>query len=106
MAKMILEKCLTQAINEFSSFYKENTEKVNNYIKALKESGDYCKHDDLQNYHYKDFETRLSWDLARATKWNKWDCFDKDEFGYPIVEKDSHLTTLFKTALRMSNIMY
>ena len=92
---MILEKCLTQAINEFSSFYKENTEKLNDYIKELKESG-----------NYKDFETRLSWDLARATKWNKWDCFDKDEFGYPIVEKDSHLTTLFKTALRMSNIMY
>ena len=92
---MILEKCLTQAINEFSSFYKANTEKLNNYIKELKESKD-----------YKDFETRLSWDLARATKWNKWDCFDKDEFGYPIVEKDSHLTTLFKTALRMSNIKY
>ena len=95
MATMFFKDCLPEAINKFCSFYKENAEKLNNYIKELKESGE-CK----------DFETRLSWDLAWATKWNKWDYFEKDEFGYPIVEKDSHFITLFKTALRMSNIEY
>lgn len=95
MATRIFKNCVSYATEKFNSFYNDNIEKLNNYIKALKESKE-----------YKDFETRLSWDLARVTRWSNWDCFEKNEFGYPIVEKDSHLTTLFKQALRNSNIKY
>lgn len=86
---------LFYAVDKFNSFYNAHKEDVDKHINSLKDSG-----------NYKDFETRLAWDIARATRYNKWDCFEKDEWGYAVLPNDSQVTTLFKQALRNSVIKY
>lgn len=90
-----LKDCLPYAVDKFNSFYVANKEKLDMYIANLKASG-----------NYKDLETRLAWDIARATNYNKWDCFEKDDWGYAILPNDAQVTTLLKQALRQSEIEY
>ena len=80
---------VTEKFNEFYSMHKND---VDGYIVKLKASGD-----------FKDFETRLAWDLAHATHYLEW--MPKDEQGF-VAGNDSQMTTLFKQALHNSDIEY
>ena len=84
MVSMVTEK--------FNQVYAKHQNEIDNYINELKESGD-----------FKDLETRISWDLARVTKYMDW--MPKDEQGF-VIGNDAQLTTLFKQALRNSDIKY
>ena len=81
-----------EVTERFNHFYNENKEECINYIKLVKEEGS-----------YKDLETRLGWDFARATKYSQW--MPKDEYGF-ILGDSAKQTTLFKQALRNSDIEY
>jgi len=78
----------------FNQIYENNKNVTDSYIEKVKSEG-----------NFKDLETRLAWDIARATHYWKWDFLPKDEQGF-IDSNDSQLTTLFKQALRQSNIEY
>lgn len=79
-------------IDRFNEFYHANKEKCDEYILKVKESND-----------YKDLETRLSWDFARATRYFDW--MPKGDDGF-VLGNSAQLTTLFKQALRKSDIEY
>ena len=58
---------------------------IEGYSEALRDEGG-----------YKDFETRLAWDLLRIVKGTSWICNLYDQYGC----NDKHITTLAKAALR------
>lgn len=78
--------------DKFNQFYALHTKETDEHIAAVKESGE-----------FNDLETRLAWDIARAAKYRDW--MPKDEQGY-VDANDAQLTTLFKQALRNSDIEY
>ena len=78
--------------DKFNEFYAAHTKETDEHIEAVKESGE-----------FNDLETRLAWDIARAAKYRNW--LPKDEQGY-VNGNDAQLTTLFKQALRNSDIEY
>ena len=78
--------------DKFNEFYAAHTKETDEHIAAVKESGE-----------FNDLETRLAWDIARAAKYRNW--LPKDEQGY-VNGNDAQLTTLFKQALRNSDIEY
>ena len=78
----------------FNQIYENNKSVVDSHIEKVKSEGD-----------FKDLETRLAWDVARAAHYWNWDFLPKDGQGF-IDSNDSQLTTLFKQALRQSNIEY
>ena len=80
------------ATEKFNNLYASHKNEVDEHIKEVKESGD-----------FKDLETRLAWDIARAANYLDW--MPKGPDGY-ISGNDSHITTVFKKALRNSNIEY
>ena len=80
---------VTENFNEFYLAHKKETDK---HIAAVKESR-----------KFNDLETRLAWDIARAAKYKDW--LPQDEQGY-VNGNDAQLTTLFKQALRNSDIEY
>ena len=73
-------------------FYMSHKNEIDDHINNIKESGD-----------YNDLETRLAWDIARALRY--WEWMPKDEQGY-VGGTDAQCTTLFKQALRKSEIPY
>lgn len=78
--------------DKFNQFYAAHPEETDKHIEAVKESGE-----------FNDLETRLAWDIARAAKYRNW--LPQDEQGY-VIGNDAQLTTLFKQALRNSDIEY
>lgn len=79
-------------IEKFNEFYMAHKNETDMYINKVKASGD-----------FNDLETRLAWDIARATRYMEW--MPKDEQGYT-AGNDAQITTLFKQALRKSSIEY
>ena len=77
---------------KFNDFYMSHKNEIDDHINNIKESGD-----------YNDLETRLAWDIARALRY--WEWMPKDEQGY-VGGTDAQCTTLFKQALRKSEIPY
>lgn len=69
-----------------------------------------AKRYDLQEYanelkaskEYKDFETRLSWDVIRAACGVSYLCDLYDKYG----ANDSHISTLAKKAIKCLNLVY
>ena len=80
------------ATEKFNKLYVAHKNEVDAHIAEVKTSG-----------NFKDLETRLAWDIARATRYREW--MPKDEQGYT-VGTDAQLSTLFKQALRNSSIEY
>lgn len=80
------------ATEKFNEFYMAHKNETDAHINKVKASGD-----------FKDLETRLAWDIARATRYMDW--MPKDEQGYT-AGNDAQITTLFKQALRNSSIEY
>lgn len=78
----------------FNQIYENNKSATDSHVERVKSEGD-----------FKDLETRLAWDVARAAHYWNWDFLPKDRQGF-IDATDSQLTTLFKQALRQSNIEY
>lgn len=65
-----------------------NLQEYTNKLKASKE--------------YKDFETRLSWDVIRAACGTSYLCDLYDNYG----ANDSHISTLAKKAIKCLNLVY
>lgn len=76
----------------FNDFYHANERATIAHIEAVKKSGD-----------YKNLESRIAFDMARATKYRDWPFLPKDRQGY-IAATDKELETLLLQALRKSDI--
>ena len=80
------------ATEKFNEFYMAHKKETDMHINYVKESGE-----------FNDLETRLAWDIARATRYQNW--MPKDEQGFTL-GNDAQKATLFKQALRNSSIEY
>jgi len=69
--------------NVISAFEKVK-EQIPAYVEYVKAAG-----------NYNDLETRIAWDLLRATKGSAWICELYSKYGC----NDNHITTLAKRAL-------
>jgi hypothetical protein len=78
--------------DKFNELYAEHKKECDSHIEKVKASGE-----------FKDLETRLAWDFAHAIHYDKY--LPTDEQGF-VNANDNTLTTLFKQALRKSEIQY
>lgn len=86
---MLLQNELGFVENKMKELAKRyNLQEYTNKLKASKE--------------YKDFETRLSWDVIRAACGTSYLCSLYQKYG----ANDSHITTLAKKAIKCLNLVY
>lgn len=98
-----VRKVLKEGRGHFGSLVDMVTEKFNDFYVAHKEETDIHIDDVKKSGKFNDLETRLAWDIARAARYRDW--MPKDEQGF-VQGNDAKLTTLFKQALRKSEIDY
>lgn len=98
-----VKRILKEGRGRFGNLVSMATEKFNDFYMAHKDETDTYIDDVKRNGDFNDLETRLAWDIARATRYMDW--MPKDEQGFTL-GNDSQITTLFKQALRNSSIEY
>lgn len=76
---------LRNELNFVTTEYKKNIDKIEEYAKWLKENGE-----------YKNFETRLSWDILRGIIGTTTICSWYDKYDC----NDAHIKTLARRALK------
>ena len=103
IVKESVKRILNEGRGRFGNLVDMATEKFNELYVAHKNEVDMHINKVKTNGDFNDLETRLAWDIARATQYMEW--MPKDEQGY-IVGNDAQLSTLFKQALRNSSIEY
>lgn len=103
MIEESVRKVLKEGRGHFGGIVDMVTEKFNDFYAAHKEETDIHIDDVKKSGKFNDLETRLAWDIARAARYRDW--MPKDEQGF-VQGNDAKLTTLFKQALRKSEIDY
>lgn len=98
-----VRKVLKEGRGHFGGIVDMVTEKFNDFYAAHKEETDIHIENVKRSGKFNDLETRLAWDIARAARYMDW--MPKDVQGF-VQGNDAKLTTLFKQALRQSEIDY